>query len=290
MRISRYRLALVLLASVLAACSTPSGQLPPPQRPVPRPSTPAPSRTVAHWQPLLVPGYTSYDIATSTLIQEGDSTAALMTDSSTTRVAVTLTLQPTAGGLAAVVTLDSATLQWGDSTAVLPANVQHSSNSVFLTNTGAQQAGQALAPVACDSAAPISVPVQQLVVALPDTVQVGSSWEDTTSMTTCRAALPISVAARHSYHVVRSDPSIAGTALVIQRSSELRYSAGDSSGGGYALLLTGTGHGSGTLLVDAEHGALIAATDTLTATFSVQTANAVSIFSQHATRDIRQRP
>jgi hypothetical protein len=105
---------------------------------------------------------------------------------------------------------------------------------------------------------PIEVPlaaVRDLMIQVPDTVRIGTSWSDSGSFDTCRDGAAITVTVRRAFRVQRFLPDTAGGILVVDRATRMSV-RGAAVRGEDTTHIEGTGTGSMVLRLDARSGAV----------------------------------
>ena len=115
------------------------------------------------------------------------------------------------------------------------------------------------APAAAVAAAIYST--RDLWFRLPDTLRVGTVWQDTATMVQCRDGIPLHLSAVRSYRVARTEDSDDGVVVVITRGQHLTLS-GRGDQWGEAVSAEGAGDSQMSLRVSASTGALLTAEGT----------------------------
>ncbi|MBI1808379.1 MAG: hypothetical protein HYR75_00660 [Gemmatimonadetes bacterium] len=122
----------------------------------------------------------------------------------------------------------------------------------------------------CSSPAPaVVLSSRDLWIRVPDTVRVGSTWDDSSTTSLCRDGIPLLSTIRRSYRVEKTEMRGSVLALVVSRDQRSSLD-GAGSQRGEPVRISGTGEGRMTLSLAASTGAVLEAAghSTLTLTFT----------------------
>ena len=132
---------------------------------------------------------------------------------------------------------------------------------------------------------PLTAALQALIVPLPTTISIGTSWRDTVSTVTCRGRVPITTTAIRHYRIISDTLWQAQPALRIYRVDSLTVESRPDSGS-TELTVHGSGNGSATLYVATSSGLLFSATTMGSTQLTVATGQSVLPFRQDASETI----
>jgi hypothetical protein len=107
---------------------------------------------------------------------------------------------------------------------------------------------------------PLAV-VRDLLIQVPDTLRVGTTWSDSGSFDTCRDGAVITASSRRSFRARQFVPDTAGGSFVVDRTSRMTV-RGAAIRGEDTTYIEGTGTGTMSLRLDARSGAVISAEGT----------------------------
>jgi hypothetical protein len=132
---------------------------------------------------------------------------------------------------------------------------------------------------------PLTATLQALIVPLPATISIGTSWRDTVSTITCRGRVPISTTAIRHYRILGDTSWQAQPALRIYRVDSLTIESRPDPGSA-ELTVRGSGNGAATLYVATGTGLLITARSNGSTQLTVATGQSVLPFRQDASETI----
>jgi hypothetical protein len=125
---------------------------------------------------------------------------------------------------------------------------------------------------------------------LPATISVGSVWQDTTAVVTCRGDVPITTTTINSYRATLATDIQGRQALEIHRQGVISISSTNDSTRKRSMQVTGNGTGTATLHVDANTGTLLDVSGESHTTFTIVTPRSTLPFRQDATEHVILRP
>jgi hypothetical protein len=199
-----------------------------------------------------------------------DSAAPPETDSLVTRSYLTYVLGGGGAGQSVGGAVDSLFVTSRRSPAASQAVTVAMPFSGTLTTSGVRLAGE----TRTDSAATTAVPVvpglppsclpgstdallgvaRDLLVALPPTIAEGAAWRDSSTATSCRGNVPLTVGTVHDYRVAAlTTDSLGAQTATVERTTRSTI-AGQGSGGSLGTTVAGTGSAQGRLVFDLAAG------------------------------------
>ena len=275
-----------LAGAVLHACR--------PLTPLPRTPPPAEQTAPASREPAVAgvafrytPGTYRYTVHTVGSIELASDTLSRRIPVETT-ARFTLTLAPAAGrALTLTGSVDSFAVSRGEGIpAPDMATEARATFSAILSPTGNVSAFKPPPEQECGSPLhPLLTTARDLVVAVPQSLAVGSTWQDTATATTCRGEIPVTTHAIREY-VVEGPDTLAGVpAIRVRRTSTLTL-GGSGTQAGQPVALSGTGRGTATLYLSPAVGALIGAVGASRSTLTVETPRGPVPFRQQVEQRI----
>ncbi|MEP6779769.1 MAG: hypothetical protein ABJC26_07765 [Gemmatimonadaceae bacterium] len=97
--------------------------------------------------------------------------------------------------------------------------------------------------------------VRELLIRVPKTLSVGTTWRDSTAGFRCRLGVPITSFTRASYVVDRMEKVSGRTMLIVRRSTETQLD-GNLKSSWRTLSITGTGRATQNIRIDAVTGVI----------------------------------
>ena len=128
---------------------------------------------------------------------------------------------------------------------------------------------------------------RDLLIAVPPQVSIGQQWADTTSATSCRGDIPITLASTRTSVVSRSSIANGVTVLHIRRESATNVS-GTGTRRIQSTTVTGSGHGWSELILDPASGVLVDGHGESTLDLTFDAASRRMRFRQHVRQEIRR--
>jgi hypothetical protein len=258
---------------------------PPAEQPVePAAKPPPPAELVFRY----TPGTRRYTVHTEATIELASDAAAPQRVPLETMARFTLILAPHAErALALSGSVDSFAVTRGEGIPAPenPAEV-HIRFSAVLVPTGQVRAFEGPPAEGCGSPVQsLLAQARDLVVAVPASLTIGSTWRDTTAVVTCRGDIPVTTRAVREY-VVEGRDSVAGAAAIRVRRTSTMTLGGRGTQGGEPVSVSGTGAGTATLYLSPSVGALLGATGTSRSTLTVETPRGRVPFRQEAAQRI----
>ena len=276
MRNWRSSAAIVALLSAQNACSPTPAREPAP-RPVPAAPTPA-AQPAEETLPLestfsYGSGAFRYEVLTeSAITQSGDSTPTEATVRTTLFVTVQ-TASLAGDSLSVSVTLDSAFAE-RDSLIPAPERLPSAADSVILaldsvaapatpsltTTIGAQgipldgfpSSGSECVP---EDRGELLAIARDLLVEVPHTLRVGTTWADTTTVAICRGGVPVTSGVVRSYEVLDPRRAEDGTPLTrLARTTAFSLAGTRTTEYGQVIALSGSGESRSVIELDAALG------------------------------------
>jgi len=138
---------------------------------------------------------------------------------------------------------------------------------------------------ACDPTAALILRAQQLLPRIPNALQAGATWRDSTTTTGCRGMIPAASTVISNY-TVTGDTTINSTrVLQIQRADSIS-ATGEGSSGQHRILVTATGTGLSHAFLDPNTGRLVMLRGTQSTLVNVTTSGRLERFLQNVTESI----
>jgi hypothetical protein len=244
---------------VSAACVRSNPAAAPPSE-IPQSSSPAVSPASGSWSLIPDEGFHSYASRTVTTLELQGATSAIR-DSFAVALDYSLRIQQDTGLPRVTGTIDRlqreprSRLSETEPAAVLPLSFSGriSSGGLMLDSAG----GRAVAIIAdCENAGlnQMSV-IQRNISSAPLTLRPGTSWTDSSTVSTCSGTVPVELTTVRTYTVIGGAQAPEGAAIVVERSERTR-AKGEGTQGQHRIGLQATGTGSARLYLEPASGLL----------------------------------
>ncbi|MGH7624100.1 MAG: hypothetical protein ACREOJ_02145 [Gemmatimonadaceae bacterium] len=244
------------------------------------------------WTPRRAPGTWRYEMHTRATVSLSTDTGAAPVPIDT-RSFYTLSIGQSDSGFMLTGSVDSVATHAGPRIPAPPSGTRFPMLfSARLEGSGVPGAIQSTSPAPCRSGVvPMLAAVGGLLPALPLTIQIGSSWQDTVVSVACRGDIALRTTTTSRYRL--SDTAVAQgrAALLVEQSFETSTasdSAAERQKG--SVSITGTGKGQRELYVDPVTGALLQAQGESKSVITVRTRSTALPFQQAVKETITLRP
>lgn len=133
-----------------------------------------------------------------------------------------------------------------------------------------------------------TVPPMHLVTLLPPVpfeLREGVRWQRRLVYGACQGPIPIRMERTDTYTVIGGTPQVAGTGIVVTRSSSFAYT-GSGVDGQHNVRVTGSGSAQATLILDASTGRLVSAEEVSDSEIDIVASGRARRFSQRGMRTV----
>ena len=255
---------------------------------VPEVIPPVPPGTPTSWSFGYAPGRYQYALTTDAAIQpQGDTIGGADTVRTATFISYALERRGSRYDISG--TVDSATLAASGRMRrpiqqLLAAPLRFTAEA---SSTG--EVGKFAAEVspACDSPAdPLLATARDLLITVPRSLTLGTTWTETTSSTVCRGEIPLTSKAVQRYEVQGADSVDGRPAVRIRRTSEVTIE-GRGEQRGQDIRVTGNGTAAMNLFISPESGTFLGGEGDYTATLRFDSDVRQQTFEQKVKQRIR---
>lgn len=275
----------LLLMLGLAGCPSAGGGAGSPV--VPEVIPPGPPGTPTSWSFGYAPGRYRYALTTdATISPQGDTLGAA--DSLHTATYISYVLERDGSRYQISGTVDSASIRAGGR---LPRAQQLLAAPLRFTAQASAtgEVGKFAAEVspACDSPAdPLLATARDLLITVPRSLTIGTTWTETTTSTVCRGEIPLTSKAVQRYEVQGADSLDGAPAVRIRRTSEVTIQ-GRGEQRGQRITVSGSGNAAMDLFVSPASGTFLGGRGDYTAVLTFDSDVRQQTFEQRVRQAIR---
>ena len=278
----------VLLGAGVAACSrVQSGGVSGAGNPVSVATPEAAPTALATFR--YAPGRVVYDyVATATVAMQNDTASSPEPVTSRSRIAVTL--EPRDARLDATIIVDSVSVTAGGRITAdsqpLPEALTHSAH---VEPSGRVVFDEASAPGDCSAAAGVTLSMaREVLLAVPKTLGVSTTWRDTVHTTSCRGGVTVRTTTQSTFSVEAIEQSSNGTVTRIARRGTIAV-AGEGLQRGQAVTLSGSGQVTGRYLLHAGLGRVMQGSAEYESQLTLAAGDRTQQFLQRGTQQVTAR-
>lgn len=98
--------------------------------------------------------------------------------------------------------------------------------------------------------------VERSLMVIPEELQHGVSWTDSSSMTGCTGSVPVTVISIRTYEVL-GETDYAGTIVIALKRTDRKYFGGEGTQGQHRVIMKAEGSGSGVVYVSRITGTMV---------------------------------